>query len=102
MSLSDIQALPTSVIVNLTERVSKSRIGQPWREACEIRSEQRHRALLNMIGTFASGKNWKTIPQVDVRFLPPMYMTDEELNEQADRIKQEQEARELFEFVGLA
>ena len=79
--------------------MSEGRIGQPWREACERRAENRHRALLNVILGVVSGmgdgkkrKKWKPLESVGVSFLRPLSLTPKEANDEDARLRSEIEA----------
>ena len=89
------------ILANISERLQRGRIGQPWRERCEIRDEQRHREVMNLLGG-AHAKKWTNIPSVDEFYLPPLHMSTEEIQE-AKRAKEEQEREQgLLEFIGIA
>ena len=78
------------MVAALRHRLAEGRIGQPWREECDRRAENRHRELLNVIGR-PWYKNWPEQKPVDITYLRPLDLTPEEAYEEgarADRRKQ--------------
>ena len=93
------------MMLALTHLLEEGRIGQPWLEENERRNENRHRELIGLLLSRWSKKPPK-IPNVDLAWLRPMHLTQEEAEGLARDVaelnakeKAKQEGREYRQAV---
>ena len=74
------------MLLALSRLLAEGRIGQPWREECERRAENRHRELTGILLSRWSKKGTPTPKPVDLAWLRPMHLTQDEADELAQKV----------------
>ena len=75
-------------------KLNAGRLGQPWRERVERQTEYRHRQLINLLRQLTG--NRPIYGEDDKPYLPPIYVTEQEIQAKYDR---QQRRKMLGEFV---